>query len=347
MVNPVLVEVSRGGIVESRHTGAFAVVDSSGKTLSARGDIDLAIFPRSAIKAFQCLPVVESGAADEYGFSDAEIALACASHSGEAEHIRLARSMLAKAGNREDDYECGAHWPQATEAFHHLIRAGAQPSPVHNNCSGKHAAMLALARKLGVDTRGYTSREHPVQRAIARTISALCEVDADALACGIDGCSVPTWAIPIRKLALGFARFGSGDGLPEARRTAAARITGAVRDFPFMVAGTDRYCTKLMQMVPRAFVKTGAEGVFCSAVPHAGLGIALKCDDGANRASEVLMAAILAGLPVWSELEYDALRFFSHADLWNWRKLRVGEIRVVDMELQGKGAHAPESISSI
>jgi L-asparaginase II len=328
MVNPVLVEVTRGGIVESRHTGAYAVVDGDGKVVKSLGDIDEPIFPRSAIKAFQCLPLIESGAAQAYGFTDEEIALACASHNGEPEHIRVAHAMLAKAGNSEDDYECGAHWPHETRALHELTRSGDQPHPIHNNCSGKHAGMLALARRLGVDSHGYTGRDHPVQRAVARTISELCDVDVDSLPCGIDGCSVPTWAIPLRNLALGFARLASGRGVPDERRKASQRIIAAVSRFPFMVAGTDRFCTRLMQAVPRAFVKTGAEGVFCGAVPHAGLGIALKCDDGAHRASEVVMAALLADLPVWTEEEREALASFAHADLRNWRKIQVGEIRV-------------------
>jgi L-asparaginase II len=331
MSNPVLVEVTRGGLVESSHQGAYAIVESGGALVTSAGDVDRPIFPRSAIKAFQCLPVIESGAADTFGLADEEIALACASHNGEAEHLRVARSLLEKAGNTEDDFECGAHWPHQPAALRELVRSGGQPRQIHNNCSGKHAGMLALARRLGVDPHGYTAREHQVQRTIARTISEICGIDVDELPCGIDGCSVPTWAIPLRKLALGFARFGSGEGVSEARKAASRRIIAAVRAHPFMVAGTDRFCTRLMERVPRAFVKTGAEGVFCAAVPHAGLGLALKCDDGAHRASETLMAALLASLPVWTEEESEALRGFAHADLRNWRKLYVGEVRVTGL----------------
>ena len=154
MDNPVVVEVTRGGIVESRHMGAYAVVDGGGKVLMSAGDIRRPVFPRSAIKAFQCLPVIESGAAEAFGFTNEEIALACASHNGEPDHIRIASAMLAKAGNREDDYECGAHWPHEAGALHDLVRSGAQPRPIHNNCSGKHAGMLALARKVSAGTRG-------------------------------------------------------------------------------------------------------------------------------------------------------------------------------------------------
>lgn len=327
MTNPLLAEVTRGGIVESRHRGAYAVSDSQGRIVASAGDIAQAVFPRSAIKAFQCLPVIESGAAGKYRFSDEEIALACASHNGEPSHVRVARGMLVKAGESEAHYECGAHWPSDFEAQRALARAGAEPLAVHNNCSGKHAAMLALARVLGAPHEGYVKRGHAVQRAVERTMSELTGIDLGAQPCGIDGCSVPTWAIPLSNLALAFARFASGEGLSEKRRAAAQRIIAAVRAHPFMVAGSDRFCTRLMTAVPRAFVKTGAEGVFCGAIPHAGLGIALKCDDGAHRASETAFAGVLASLDVWSAEERAALATFAHAELKNWRKMEVGEVR--------------------
>jgi L-asparaginase II len=329
MLNPIIAEVTRGGIVESRHTGSFAVVDFKGKVIAFAGDIELPVFPRSAIKAFQCLPLIESGGADEYGFTPEEIALCCASHNGEPDHVRVASSMLKKAGIEEAAYECGSHWPSEKKTLHAMIRAGEEPRDIHNNCSGKHSGMLALAQKLSAPLAGYTLIDHPVQRTIAKTLSEICDVDADTLPCGIDGCSVPTWAIPLRNMALGFARLVSGEGLSAKRKDAARRIIEAAREHPFMVAGTGRFCTKLMQAVPRAFVKTGAEGVFCGGVPHAGLGIALKCDDGASRASEATMASILASLDVWTEEEKAALATFAHSDLKNWRKIEVGEIHAV------------------
>jgi L-asparaginase II len=329
MPNPVIAEVTRGGMVESRHTGAYAVMDASGKLVAAGGDIAEAAFPRSSVKAFQCLPVIESGAADRFGFTDEELALACASHAGEAPHVRVAASMLAKAGMSETQYECGAHWPYDVSAQHDLVRHAQQPRAIHNNCSGKHAGMLALARQLGVEAEGYTKIDHPVQRAVARTMSELCDVDMDAQPHGIDGCSVPTWAVPLRNLALGFARFASGATLSESRKTACRRIIEGVRAHPFMVSGSNRFCTRVMQAVPRAFVKTGAEGVFCGAVPHAGLGIALKCDDGASRASESAMAAVMASLPVWAEAERQTLKSFAETDLSNWRKIHVGDVHAL------------------
>lgn len=329
MTHPVLVEVTRGGMVESLHRGSYVVVDGKGRVVASAGDIDTPIFPRSAIKALQCLPVIESGAADHYGFSDEEIALICSSHNGEPRHVAAARSMLAKAGLGEDAYECGAHWPIETEALHAMIRADEKPGQVHNNCSGKHAGMLSVAQQLGADHHGYVERGHAVQRAIAKVLSEMCDVEIDSLPCGVDGCSVPTWAIPLRNMALGFARLGSGEGLSAKRKAAAARIIAAVRVNPFMVAGTERFCTRLMTKVPRAFVKTGAEGVFCGAIPHAGLGIAVKCDDGRDRASEAAFAAVLAGLDVWTSDEQAALSSLSHVTLKNWRKIEVGEVKAV------------------
>lgn len=329
MTHPILVEVTRGGMVESQHNGSYVVVDGKGRVVASAGDIEMPVFPRSAIKALQCLPVIESGAADRYGFSDEEIALICSSHNGEPRHVAAALSMLAKVGLSEAAYECGAHWPLETEALHAMIQAHEKPGQIHNNCSGKHAGMLAVAQRLGADHHGYVERGHQVQRRIAEVLSAMCDVEADTLPCGIDGCSVPTWAIPLKNLAQGFARLGSGEGVSSARQAAAARIIAAVRANPFMVAGTGRFCTKLMTKVPRAFVKTGAEGVFCGAVPHAGLGIALKCDDGAGRASEAAFAAVLAGLDMWTVEEKTALSSFAHATLKNWRKIEVGEVKAV------------------
>jgi L-asparaginase II len=321
MPNPVIAEVTRGGIVESRHSGSFAVVDAAGRLLQSAGDIAAPVFPRSAIKAFQCIPVIESGAADHYGFTEEEIALACASHSGEPEHVRVARSMLKKARTDEEHFECGAHWPTHLETHHDVVRSGGGPLQVHNNCSGKHAGMLALSRQLGANSTDYVKIDHPVQLAIAGAIARYCDVDMKALTWGIDGCSVPTWAFPLRNMALGFARLTkSAEG---------QRIIQAVRKHPFMVAGTGRFDTKLMEAVPRAFVKTGAEGVYCGCIPHAHIGIALKCDDGAGRAAETAMASLLASLDVWTAEEKEKLQSFTHSDLSNWRHLHVGDLHAV------------------
>jgi L-asparaginase II len=317
--NPVLATVTRGEDIESQHRGSFAIVDQKGVLLDSAGNIDHPIFPRSAIKAFQCLAMVDSGAVDRLGLSDEDIALACASHSGEERHVKVAASMLEKAGFDESQLECGPHWPIAEAAHDALVRNNQEALPIHNNCSGKHAGMLALARTLQVEPAGYVKPEHPVQRAIAKTMGELCDCDLAELPCGIDGCSVPTWAMPLRKLATGFARFA------DPKHQAARRIVDAVRAHPFLVAGTNRFDTVLMQAVPRAFIKTGAEGVYCACIPHAGLGIALKIDDGASRASQLSIARLLGSMSVWTEDEAERLASMGHKDLCNRRDLVIGQ----------------------
>ena len=238
--------------------------------------------------------------------------------------------MLAKIGLSEDALECGPHWPYDGDAQRALAASGERPGRIHNNCSGKHAGMLALALALGVEPEGYSKPSHPVQRAIAAVLHDLCGEDPGSQPCGTDGCSVPTWAMPLEAVALGFARLASGTGLGPERKRAARRIIAAVRAQPFLVGGTERFCTRLMQAVPRAFVKTGAEGVFCGAVPHTGHGIAVKCDDGSGRAAEAIMAALLAHLSVWTAEEEVRLRGFSEVTLTNWAGIEVGEIKVVE-----------------
>ncbi len=319
MTNPILAEVTRGSIVESRHRGAYAVCDEAGKISLSAGDTETPVFPRSAVKAFQCLPVIESGAADTFGFNDEEIALCCASHTGEADHVRVARSMLHKAGIAETCYECGAHWPTHRQATYELVRAGEGPKDVHNSCSGKHAGMLALAKHLGVDSHNYIKPDHPVQLAMAATISRLCDVDMASTPIGVDGCSVPTWAMPLKNTATGFARLVT--------LKAGARIIRSARAYPFMIAGTGTFDTQIMQAIPRLFIKYGAEGVYCGSIPHAGLGFAVKVDDGAFRAVEIATAAMLAKLDVWTADEVAALKKFQHKALSNWNKIEVGEVR--------------------
>ena len=214
--NPILVEVTRGSLVESRHSGAIAIADAQGHLLLGLGDVGRPVFPRSAVKALQAIPLVESGAADAFGLGEDELAVACASHSGDPVHLEAVRSLLAKAGLDESDLACGAHWPVSEAATRELIRAGRRPQAIHNNCSGKHAGMLATAVYLGLDPRGYERPDHPLQVMIARIISETCGVELERARMGIDGCSVPTWALPLGALAQGFAaKSGDRVGAPE------------------------------------------------------------------------------------------------------------------------------------
>jgi L-asparaginase II len=328
MTNPVLVEVLRGGRIESDHRGAVVVADADGKLVLSVGDIDQPLFPRSAVKAIQALPLIESGAADAYGFGDKELALACSSHSGQAGHVEVAASMLARAGLAEDALECGGHWPLNQVAMVELARSGGTPNQLHNNCSGKHSGFLCTCVHSGIAPNGYVGFGHPFQKLIRETMEAVTGARHEEENVGTDGCSIPTFAVPLKSLALGFARMATGNGFGPQRAKAAERLFRACMNEPFYVAGTGRACTKLMEAAPgRIFVKTGAEGVFCAAVPEAGLGIALKCEDGTGRAAEVVVAEVLAHL-LNSDTELSAkLREMARPELRNWNRILVGALR--------------------
>ena len=331
MVNPVLVEVMRGGLVESRHRGAVCVRDGDGATMLEIGDVARPVFPRSAVKAIQALPLIESGAADAYGFGDRELALACASHSGEPKHAALAASMLARAGLDASALECGAHWPMDEAVARRLAAAGNQPSALHNNCSGKHAGFICTCVHGGLDPRGYVRRDHGAQAAVREAMQSVTGAAHGEHACGIDGCSIPTYAVPLDALALGFARMATGGGLGAERAKAARRLIGACMAEPFFVAGTGRMDTRLMEAGgERIFVKIGAEGVYCGAVPELGLGIAIKCDDGAGRAAEIMVAAVLARLLKDDAAMADRMGGLATPEVRNWNGLRVGGMRPAD-----------------
>jgi L-asparaginase II len=333
MSNPVLIEVLRGPLVESRHRGAVAVVDADGNSVLAIGDVALPVFPRSAIKALQALPLVESGAADRYGFGDEELALACSSHSGEAAHVAGVARMLAKASLDASALSCGAHWPLYQPSAFALAETGA-PSALHNNCSGKHAGFLCLACAMGIDHAGYWRPEHPVQQKVRSALEDLIGLKLEPDRCAIDGCSVPTWAIPLRNLAYAFAKFGSGRGLSTERAAAAARLRAACATKPWHVAGTGRFCAEILKLLgTRVFVKTGAEGMFCGALPAQKLGFAVKCDDGAGRAAEAIMAAIIARFIPLEGAEHAALARFVRPSLRNWNGFEVGALRVTEARI--------------
>lgn len=297
MANPVLVEVTREPLVESCHRGAISVVDANGKHRVAIGEIDRPIFPRSSVKLIQALPLIESGAADALGYGPEELALACASHSGERRHTAVAGRMLEKCGCSDTDLECGVQVPTHRETANAIARSGGAPSTLHNNCSGKHAGFIALARHLDVDPKGYVKPDHPVQREVAAALAETTGATLSADLCAVDGCSIPSYAIPLDRLALAFARLVSGEGQPPERAAAAQRLFDACMGNPSLVAGSGRFCTQVMaDFSGRVFVKTGAEGAYCGAIPELGLGIAIKCDDGATRAAETMMASVLAAL---------------------------------------------------
>jgi L-asparaginase II len=324
-VPPVAVLVRRGARVESHHRVAYAVADPAGRVLEAAGDVEQEVFPRSAIKPLQALVLVESGAADRFAVSEQELALACASHSGEPEHVALVRAWLARLRLDPSALECGAHPPLHAPSAQRLAAASQAPERVHNNCSGKHAGMITLACHLGAPLAGYSRPDHPVQRLIADMLREVTE-SAALPAPAIDGCGVPTWPIPLGRLATALARLAHPAGLPARRADACARVQAAMLAHPFLVAGTDRACTEIMTVAPHVLVKTGAEGVYAACLPERRLGLALKVEDGAARAAPVALLALLRALGALDAQSAAALAGRMQPELRNHAGVVVGRL---------------------
>ncbi|MDX2144809.1 MAG: asparaginase [Rhodospirillaceae bacterium] len=331
MTNPILVEVTRGTTVESIHRGAACVVDLDGKVVDSWGDVDALTCPRSALKPMQALPLIETGAAARFVLTDEELALACASHNGEPEHVRRVEAWLARAGFSVRDLECGAHVPMHAPAAEALMRAGGRPCPIHNNCSGKHTGFLCLAVHLNAPTKGYTEPAHAVQREAFAAIGTMADVEPKALPIVRDGCSAPNLFMPLKNLALAWARMGQPAKLAKARAAAARRIVDAMKTHGFLFSGTDRPCLALTQsLAGRGVAKVGAEGIYAACEPERGLGIAVKIDDGAARAASVALAAILNRLGAFKPAAGDAVAKLLSVPHKAWAGAETGVVRVAD-----------------
>jgi L-asparaginase II len=325
MINPVLVEVTRGPLVESIHRGAVAVADARGRLRLSVGDVERPVFPRSALKPIQAVPLIESGAADAFGLSDEELALACASHSGEPQHTQRIAAWQERIACSVADLACGPHRPMHEPTAIAMIRDGEKWTPLHNNCSGKHTGFMTLARGMGAAVAGYQDLEHPVQRAVEETLKEMAGL-AGLLPHGIDGCTVPNFALPLAALARAMAAFADPATLSPDRAKVCARILRAMTANPDLVAGTGRPCTLLMRQAPGIAVKTGAEGVYVAILPEMGLGLALKIDDGGGRASETVLASVLIALGALAD--EGAANALAHAPVLNTRNVKVGERQV-------------------
>ena len=319
------VEVTRGEIVESRHRVHAAVIGDDEVLVGAARDVGLVSLWRSCSKFFQVIPLISSGGLDQLKWGDRELALACASHGGEPEHVELAAAMLASIGLEDGDLACGPHEPLSVRGSK-LWRESGQPlSRLHNNCSGKHAAMLARAKTSGWSTRGYETAEHPVQRACVGEVSAWTGVPLDDMPLAVDGCGVAVMALPLDRMALAFARWAravqTGDEIP-------ARVAGALRAHPDLFGGTDRFDTVLIQETQGAVIaKVGAEGVHSIAVPSLGLGIAIKVEDGALRAQHIAVLSALQQLGVLPNELPPRLAEFAARQVRNTRGEVVGDVR--------------------
>ncbi len=319
-----MIEVVRGGVVESRHTVHVAVADSSGRLVATRGNVRSRTFYRSAAKPFQALPLVEDGVVDRFGISAEELAVCCASHEAEAVHVAATRSILRKAGLDETHLRCGPHAPFAEAEAHELVRRGEEPRPIHNNCSGKHAGMLALAVARGWDCEGYHREEHPVQQRMRSEVVRWAEVPDGEVGSAVDGCGVTCFSLPLSAMAASFARFAAAAARGESPSAVVAAMTG----HPFMVGGTGRTCTEVMGRTgARAFVKLGAEGVYGGGLVERGLGFAIKVEDGARRAVDVALLVVLEQLDVLDRSDLEALDHRRRPAVRNTRGEVVGEIR--------------------
>jgi L-asparaginase II len=308
MHQPGKVEVTRGGIEESAHAVRFAAADVEGAIVASGGDMEQLTFLRSSAKPLICAVVVGSGAADHYGFTDAEIALAAGSHSGEPFHVAAARSMLAKAGLNENDLRCGPHAPYNAQAALDLLSAGIVPGQIYNNCSGKHAGILAMAMHLGAGPAGYLEARHPAESAILDGCAEMLGVPRSSFAIGVDGCGIPAIATPLSVAARFFAKFAAPQRFAAKWREALVRVRDAMMAHPQMVAGTGEFDTDLMRAAPGDIVvKGGAEGYHASAALARGIGLCAKIVDGNSRAVSPFVVERLIALGAITAQQAEAL----------------------------------------
>ncbi len=322
-----LVEVWRGPFCESVHSGHAVIWDAGGGIVAAWGDPEAVILPRSSCKMVQALPLIESGAAEAFGLSDAQLALACASHQGAYVHTEMVEQWLRDLRLSEAALRCGPQMPNDREAREALIRAHGEPDQRHNNCSGKHSGFLTLAKHLGAGAE-YVEPPHPVQQAVRLAFEEVTEEESPGFA--IDGCSAPNFATTMTGLARAMAGFAAATGAGDARDQAMARLTRAMAAYPHLVAGEGRSCTALMRaMEGRVAVKTGAEAVFVAILPEQKLGIAVKIEDGATRASEAVITQLLVGAGALSA-DHPVARTYTYGPILNRRDIETGSYRLAE-----------------
>ena len=325
---PILIEVTREGVVESIHRGICVISDSRESLYKSWGDRERPIYPRSAIKPLQAIPVVTSGAAAGLKMNSAELALCCASHSGERVHTEKVAGWLERLGLDDTDLECGPQMPSDQEAAEELIQSGKNPSSLHNNYYGKHAGMLATAIHNKKSISGYTKPDHLVELHLIRLMSNLGDLDLFNTARGVDGCGIPVFGIPVESLALAMAKFADPDVLSQSEKEACIQIREACGKNPVMISGTNKIHTLIQaETADKAVVKGGAEGVYTAAINSLGLGVCIKVDDGAGRAASVVMLHVLHKLNILNEESVKKIKAFGVEDIRNWSGTLVGEVR--------------------
>jgi L-asparaginase II len=329
-INPVLATTTRSGLIETQFRGSVSIVDEQGKELFALGHPNDYVYPRSALKYFQVLPLLASGAASFFDFSDQEIAVMCASHNAEQAHLETVENILKKTGLSAQELACGAHRPLGQQAADDLIAKRLNPTDLHNNCSGKHAGFLALALFLQNHLDTYLDPNHIVQRQIRTTIADYCGIAEEDLHMGMDGCSAPNYAMPLRNLAWGMARLVAGYGPTPAFRHAAHRVFRAATQNPFFIAGTGRYCTDLMTAAQGSVLaKLGADGVYLIGIPEYKIGIAIKMDDGSTGPQYQVSQKVLSLLEIISPEAQQTLQEYACMPIWNCNGIQVGERKAI------------------
>jgi L-asparaginase II len=329
--NPVLVQVWRGGAVESQHRGAWVVCDSSGTAIDGLGSWKVPIFTRSSVKSMQALPLLETGAAARFGYTDAEVALALSSHNAEPCHTDLVSGVLSRLGLSVDDLQCGAQSPGDSDTRNKLRDAGRKPTALHNNCSGKHAGFLALSIHLGVPVADYLKPECASQRLIRKAVLDMTGMRDEDMYTATDGCSAPTFRMPLSALATAFARMSNPGDLPPLRRAACERMLASVAQYPHLIAGHhQRICTDIARVTNgRLFPKIGGEAVYAIGVRGQDRALAIKVDDGNYRGFNALIVDLLRRFEFATKEECAALEAWEEKRLKNWAGIEVGRTQVV------------------
>lgn len=329
MDNPILVQVNRGGVLESFHRGSVCVVNSANEVVFKLGNSNQICYPRSALKLVQTLPLIDLGGIEHFGFTDEEIAVMCGSHNAEDKHLEAVESIFIKIGLSKDYLACGPQYPTHKPTHEHLIKLDLKPQQIHNNCSGKHAGMLALCKLLNFPLEDYINPNHPVQKLILEYISEFYEYPASKMVCALDGCSAPIYSIPVLNQAIAFKNLVYPVAFSVSKQKACKRLISIVGSNPFMIAGSQRYCTEMMNITaPKVIGKTGAEGVFCMSFVEQKLGVCIKIDDGKMYPQYQVAQALLEASRLFTKEELAPIHFYAEKELRNFNRLICGETRV-------------------
>lgn len=334
MSNPILVEVMRGDVLESFHRGVICIVDSDNHILYQQGDVKQVCFPRSALKFFQQIPLLCSGAIEHFGFTRKEIAIMCGSHNGEPTHVETVRSILNKIGLKEDDLQCGPQMPTLREDQYLLIKNDIKPQKIHNNCSGKHAGFLAYCVYNNLDIATYIQPTHALHQTILTVISDFHEYPVSLIKQGVDGCSAPIFSFPVYNQAIAYRQLVAPNKFDQSVQNACKLMVDSIVEFPEMIAGKQRYCTDLMRLSKGELIgKTGADGVYSLGIVKQQLGVCIKIDDGKMGPQYNVAQAIVEKMQILSEADNATLHHYIANENKNFGGMVTGETKTVDLQL--------------